>query len=431
MCKFLVPVLLILFLICNHTFAQTTNIESSADDPYKVQGFKSGYENVPQFGGPGSVGSMLREDNEVKKPLLRLKFFDNLFQPWFKFKGRVKEKTGISFGTDYTAIYQVATESRGEDDTAGGILRIFGNWILVGKDTRNTGSLVVKVENRHGLGTNISPQSFGFNLGYIGLTAAPYNNFGWGLTNFYWQQKLFEGRFSIIAGIVDATDYVNIYGLVNPWTSFSNLAFSTGTTIPVPNQGLGAAFGAMLGEHVYVIGGIADTNGDPTDPFENFDTFFEDHEYFTHIEIGLTTSQQRIYLDNVHLTFWHSDRREDLAIPTDWGVAFSAAKFINDSWMPFLRGGFSDKGTGVVKDSISTGIGYYFSGSTDLIGLGLNWGNPSDSSLDDQYTAEIFYRFQLAQNIAITPDVQFLLDPALNPEEDFIVVFGIRARIAL
>lgn len=425
--------ILTLSLIYSFHFAysQSVNIEDSANDRYKVQGFKSGYENVPQFGGPGSVGSILREDNEVKQPLLRLRFLDDLFRPWFEFKGKVRNQIGLSFGTDYISIYQVATDSPGEDDSAGGIWRVFGNWSLVGKESGNVGSLVFKFENRHKLWTDIAPQGFGFNLGYIGLTASPYNDSGWLLTNFYWQQKLFEGRFSFIAGIVDVTDYLNIYGLINPWTSFSNLSFNTGTTIPAPNQGLGAAFGAMLSDNIYVIGGIADTNGDPTDPFENFDTFFEDHEYFTHIEIGLTTSQDRIYFDNVHITVWHSDRREEAGIPSDWGMAFSAAKFINDTWMPFLRGGFSDKGTGVVKDSISTGIGYYFTRSTDLFGLGLNWSNPTDSSLEDQYTAELFYRFQLAQNIAITPDVQFLIDPALNPEEDFIVVFGLRARVAL
>ncbi len=102
MWKYIASVFLLLLLICNYTFAQTGNIESSANDRYKVQGieYKSGYETVPQFGGPGSVGSILREDNELKYPLLRLKVLDDLFKPRFKFKNKVKESTGISFGTD-------------------------------------------------------------------------------------------------------------------------------------------------------------------------------------------------------------------------------------------------------------------------------------------------------------------------------------------
>jgi porin len=70
-------------------------------------------------------------------------------------------------------------------------------------------------------------------------------------------------------------------------------------------------------------------------------------------------------------------------------------------------------------------------GSSDLLGFGLSWGTPFDNSLRDQYTAELFYRFQLAQNLAVTPDIQFLIDPANNPDHDFITVFGIRGRLAL
>jgi hypothetical protein len=49
--------------------------------------------------------------------------------------------------------------------------------------------------------------------------------------------------------------------------------------------------------------------------------------------------------------------------------------------------------------------------------------------LDDQYTAELFYRLQVAQNVAITPDIQWVINPALNPEGDSIFVFGIRGRL--
>ena len=36
-----------------------------------------------------------------------------------------------------------------------------------------------------------------------------------------------------------------------------------------------------------------------------------------------------------------------------------------------------------------------------MIGFGLNWGKPHDSGLDDQYTAEVFYRLQATQNLSI------------------------------
>ncbi len=68
---------------------------------------------------------------------------------------------------------------------------------------------------------------------------------------------------------------------------------------------------------------------------------------------------------------------------------------------------------------------------SDLLGLGFNWGDPSNDALRDQYTTELFYRFQFSQNLAFTPSAQLLIDPALNPDEDKIWVFGLRMRLAL
>ena len=48
----------------------------------------------------------------------------------------------------------------------------------------------------------------------------------------------------------------------------------------------------------------------------------------------------------------------------------------------------------------------------------------------DQYTIEVFYRWQLGENLALTPDLQFILDPALNPNDDFLFIFGLRLRLA-
>jgi porin len=215
-----------------------------------------------------------------------------------------------------------------------------------------------------------------------------------------------------------------------------NFAFSTGTTtISLPNDALlGAAAGAMLTDRFYLIGGFGDTNSDPTDPMEGFETFFEDHEFFQHVEFGWTSSHDRIFLDNVHVTLWHADERDDAMTPDDWGVNFSFSRMVNQRWMPFVRAGWADEGLAFMERSVSVGFGFQPAYGDDQLGVGANWGRPADSfgpDLDDQYSVEVFYRVQLSDETTLTGDVQLLVDPALNPEADSIWVLGIRLRIAI
>jgi porin len=190
----------------------------------------------------------------------------------------------------------------------------------------------------------------------------------------------------------------------------------------------------MVTERIYVIGGFGDANSDPTDPFDGFETFFDDHEFFKHVELGWTRSHDRIYLDNLHVTLWHADERGTAMVPDDWGINFSYSRSINERWMPFVRAGWADEAVSLMEKSISVGFGFQPPPGRDQLGVGINWGQPADSfgpGLDDQYTLEAFYRLQLSDETAITPNVQLLVDPALNPTEDSIWVFGLRVRIAL
>jgi porin len=49
----------------------------------------------------------------------------------------------------------------------------------------------------------------------------------------------------------------------------------------------------------------------------------------------------------------------------------------------------------------------------------------------DQYAIEAFYRIQLTPRLSVTPDVQLVIDPALNLEKSSIGYIGVRARLAL
>ena len=281
---------------------------------------------APGFGGPSAVGHQLQADDKKKESPSLFKGLTKSMQPYYDFKDRLKKNHGLALGADYNMLYQTVSESSGEDHAASGIIRLFGTWTLVGRKSGNTGSLVAKIENRHLLGTDIPPQALASEVGYAGLTAIIWSDAGSLLTNLYWHQSFNEDRVSFIAGIVDATDYLDIYGLINPWTNFANLSFSTDPTIPVPNQGLGAALRVNIADHYYVLAGLADTNGDPGDTSGSFDTFFDDREYLKHIEFGRVGSRETEFTDNFHIFAWQADERIAAQVPKGWGATISFSK---------------------------------------------------------------------------------------------------------
>ena len=107
-----------------------------------------------------------------------------------------------------------------------------------------------------------------------------------------------------------------------------------------------------------------------------------------------------------------------------------------DNLMWFARGGVG-KG-GFAKANITAGLGWRPTAATaNLAGAGFGWSKPEQPDiglplprLRDQFVGEIFYRFHLTPNLAITPDYQLIVQPSLDPTRDTLSVFSIRARIA-
>ena len=386
------------------------------------------------FGGPDAVENQIAEDAKPRSALVD----GRASQSWFDWKSSLQEDHGFSFGVDYTTVYLGASDALDDDSASGGMIRFFGSWDLLGRGTKNTGAFVWKVEHRHGY-TDIAPSGFGLgSLGYVGFIAPAWSDQGGRFTNFYWRQRFNDGKSIFIGGYLDVTDYADTFIGGSPWTGFSNLAFSTGSaSMFLPNDAtLGMAVATMVTNSVYVIAGVTNAYADSADPFDDsLDRLFGDGEHFVSLELGWTNSQERIYFDNTHVTLWHVDDSAQAGAREGWGIVFSHVRYLDDKWMPFIRGGYAEDGGSLLQKSITGGVLYQKNPGSDLFGVGLNWGEPNEtsfsSSLDDQYTLEAFYRFQLTQQIAVTPSIEYLKNPALNPEEDSIWVFGLRARLAL
>jgi porin len=382
--------------------------------------------------GPDSTSVLLAEDDKKQDPLLDV----NLQQSWSDSKASLKDRTGFDFGLEYITLGYVASESLGEDTAASGVFRFYGKWEMTGRGTKNTGTLVFKFDNRHRLDT-VPVKEFAGELGYAGLIGPTYSDQGWRMTHTYWNQQFAEGRGAVYLGWLDVTDYTDAYALASPWQGFANLAFQTGsgTIGGLPDAALGVAAGYFLNDNIYFGGGIVDANADAADPLAGWDTLFDQGETFKSFEVGWTTGSKARFFNNVHLTFWQIDEREEEGTPDGHGVAFSASYVVREHWLPFLRAGWADGGDSLYKASVSAGFGYSQDPRSSVFGVGVNWSRPNEDTfgveLDDQITAEAFMKLQATEGIELTPSIQYIQNPARNPEEDTIMLFGLRLRATL
>lgn len=388
--------------------------------------YKSGYSEKPVFGGPNSPQGQLEEDDRVKEPAFRFPAVDDAFQPWRDWKRGLNEKHGLQLSGHYSTLFQGLSDSiTGEDYASSGVLRLVGSWTLVGRDTPDAGSLVMMIDNRHAF-RSVAPSNLGSQAGYIGVTGTLYSDIGWSIVNLNWQQRFNDGNTGLLVGRYDPNDYMNILGYVNPWTTFSNVAILLEPSVAFPDSSWGAGAAHYFDGQWYALGGINDANGTVSD---DLDFFPGGAEFFTYGEVGWSPSKADRYFKNVHLTAWHVDDRKDAGIPSAQGIAFAANWTYDKTWMSFVRAGLSSGTAPIYNRSATIGFIRQFKFRSDLAGVGINWGDPPDSTLRDQTTIEAFWRFQFAQNLAFTPSVQYLINPALNTQDDSVWVFGLRTRL--
>ena len=417
--------LLLLLALCYLPVALAT------DSTPTQKAHKSNYDNEEGFAGPGSTVRQLEEDDEEKTPALRFESFDEVLKPWFEYKKSLVEESGLQLGFAYTLLHQEIDESlTSEDSATSGIFRISGKWELLNRGERNSGQLVFSVDNRAAY-SDLPPGSLGGEAGYIGQTGSLFSDVDTILGDFYWSQYLNDRQTGIIVGRYDPNDFFDVLGYANPWSSFQNLSILFNTSIALPDWGFGIGAGHWFDDSWYASASLSDANGVSTKEEFEFDT----DELYKTVEIGWSPSRDQRYLKNLHLTLWQVDEREDDGVDDADGATLGLNWTWDETYMLFTKIGSSDADAPndpqIAERSLTLGGIYYFAKRSDLVGLAYNTSELAAPGLDDQDSLELFYRLQLAQNLAITPSLQILDDPALNTEEDRITVVSLRLRLTL
>jgi porin len=379
--------------------------------------------------GPGNVSARLEADSRQKETTFDFPGIDRFLTPWTDWKSRVGEEHKFRPGFDYQPVSQWSDNSEGEDSAVGGILRAFTTWDLWNRDNlTRSATLDVRVEHRHTIGSGLPPENLAPNFGWIGVTAPDWSNQGLGLPVFMLRQRLDVGDAPIELRVGRMTPFAqfDITPYSDNLTTFQNNSIILNPTIGYPSAG-SFGVGGYVGiprSKLYVLGMVMDANG-------SYDELgldsLADGQYFSAVEFGWTQQEQSglMYLfNNFHVGLWHRDGGGK-------GITFTGTYTF---WEPrigvFARyGKSSDDASTLYSEYAAAGVTKSAFGDS-MFGVGVSWGTPQ--GLDNsQVATEFFYRWQMSQNLALTPSVQFLNDPVLNAVDSSVTVFSLRLRLTL
>jgi hypothetical protein len=343
------------------------------------------------------------------------------------------DATGLRIGTAYTMLFQGLTAGTGVNGESwhryggAGDWDIMSSWTLIGRNTENTGRLVVDGETRFAIGGR-TPNSLGAQIATLVATANTFNDRGWVLRDFFFEQRLWHGQIRLMLGRADSTDYFGSTWMQSANNSFVNRMFAAGPTVNAPGHGPAVGMSYRPNDcDFYISGGAANAyNSTTTSGFDSLDQW----TFFSYGEVGWTPTFNSLE-GRYTVSGWHTGERTQLNLPSDWGVTAVADQQICSMMEVFARYGYSETAALNIHHYAEAGLGVRgLVGSTnDITGLAFSYALPRGDTLRDEKVVEGFYRAQMTRFLQLSVGAQAIIDPAAGPSHDVVGAFWGRVRV--
>lgn len=361
---------------------------------------------------------------------------------YFRWKEELHEDYGVKLAFGYQTLLQRATESRGADSAAGGWMQLEAKWEAYDRDGDRQGSLVADLDWRHTLGGSQSPAPWGVvDVGSQWATGDVYFELDPALPAYYWDQWFGKNELNVRVGKMPPQQTLDFFRFKDPRTSFTATPFTLATSaIPAPGFGYGAMakWWPVKGSSFYALGMVHDMNGG-ADEYQ-LSTLWDESDFFYALEFGYFWKRGPFDFDHVHVDLFYADQATTLpaGAPRGSGGGF---KVLGEKqlgrWVGF--------GSYTYNDALGGGLGLTLSRQTVTAGLarqkplgyrgeaalGLAWADPILDPLDEQYGGELYWKMLVTPDLFVTPGVQAIWNPSLNPAEDFTAIFQVKARLFL
>ncbi len=279
-----------------------------------------------------------------------------------------------------------------------------------------------------GLDYDANNETLTGNVGAVNTLNATVFDKGAVVDELFWKQVALGGKLLVLAGKIDLLYHFDTNRVANDgYSQFFSYSLQNNPSIPGPLYGgFGGVLRGNLPKNAYVMVGAGDSSMDSAElPWQTLDN----DSWYQLVELGVSPDIPALGKGNYRLTPWHNH----LFGSDGFGIALNIDQELGrKDVVAFFRFGYGDEDVTPVEIFVSGGIGLEepFGRERDLLAFGVAWADPSSGEGSrDETLLELFYRVHLAKAISITPNLQLVLDPADNPDDDVAVVGGVRLLV--
>jgi carbohydrate-selective porin OprB len=312
--------------------------------------------------------------------------------------------------------------------------RIMGDWKLFDLDeaarasSLGRGFLGWTAFGTAGLGYDPRRETLTGNVGAVNVLNATIFDKGGVLDELFWKQVAFGGKLQVIGGKVDLLYHFDTNRVANDgYSQFFSYSLQNNPSIPGPLfGGFGGLARVDLPANTYVMFGGGDSSVDEaTAPWKTL----KNDSWYQLIELGISPDIPGLGKGTYRVTPWHNR----LFGEDGFGVGVNVDQELGWKWLVlFFRFGWGEKEVTPVRLFASGGLAVEgpFGREKDLVGLGVAWSDPGEGEGERSETLlELFYRIEIVKAVSLTPDLQLVFDPSNNPDDDLVVVPGVRLQL--
>jgi porin len=350
--------------------------------------------------------------------------------------------THLRLAAQFTHLFQFLSEAPLAPDSTWGTasdVDFLAAWELVDRGKPTLGQVYFQLEGRWEYGTT-GPERLGVvGLGSLVGTANTFAAYvpTFLVRNLYWQQGTAEAGWAYRIGKITPDAMLSTSAHISSPMTFLPTAGTGPFSNALPDSGLGIAAAGHLYDLLRFMVIISDSNADRF----NFGDIGAG-DFYKAIELGVRVAPRTEKAGYSKVTLWHTDGTDDGEAangnlgPEGWGFFIKYEMELADDGRPviILRYGKSFNESAFYREQVGAHFVLYDvtplkNLKNDLLGVAFNWAQSAAvSEARGEYNAEVFYRFPIIPQMDMTFSYQSVINPALDPDNGFASVFGIRFR---